>query len=64
MPNPSCLACGQTEQDVPLIRIQFRGTEHWICPRHLPVLIHDPKRLADRFPGAENLTAAEHQDHH
>ena len=50
--RPSCLACDQGSDDTPLICLEFRGGPLWICPRHMPLLIHQPERLVDRLPGA------------
>jgi len=58
----SCLACGRGPDAVPLIALSYRGEAHWICPQHLPVLIHDPGRLVGRLPGAEHLRPADHHD--
>lgn len=59
---PACLACGRGADAVPLIALTYRGASHWICPQHLPVLIHDPTRLVGRLPGAEDMQPAEHHD--
>lgn len=58
----SCLACGRGADVVPLIALSYHGETHWICPQHLPVLIHDPGRLVGRLPGAEHLRPADHHD--
>lgn len=63
--NPTyqiCLACGRGDSETPLIQLAYRGSAIWICPQHLPVLIHDPAQLIGRLPGAENLTPADHKD--
>ncbi|MDH4045051.1 MAG: hypothetical protein OEY20_03415 [Gemmatimonadota bacterium] len=60
--TPACLACGRGTDVVPLITLAYRGESHWICPQHLPVLIHDPTRLVGRLPGAEGLEPADHHD--
>jgi hypothetical protein len=57
-----CLVCRRGSDDVPLVAFQFRGESLWICPQHLPVLIHDPGRLASVLPGADGLEPAEHHD--
>lgn len=62
MSKNSCVACDRGSEEIPLIRFEFRGGEHWICPQHLPVLIHDPTRLAGRLAGAEKMAPAEHHD--
>ncbi len=51
----TCLACDQDSEQTPLIRLEFRGDPLWICPRHMPLLIHQPEQLIGRLPGAENL---------
>ena len=58
----ACLACGRDEQETPLLQLRHQGGIRWICPQHLPILIHDPTRLAGRLPGAEDMKPADHQD--
>ena len=57
-----CLACGRGSDEAPLLALEFRGATRWICPQHLPMLIHDPAQLADRLPGADRLRPADHHD--
>ncbi len=58
--TPTCIVCELDEYQVPLIKIQYQGNTYWICPQHLPILIHQPAKLADKLPGLENLGPAEH----
>lgn len=58
----ACLMCQRDDQSTPLLRLEYRGAALWICPQHLPVLIHDPQQLIGRLPGAETLRPAEHND--
>lgn len=60
--NRGCIACNRTQEQVPLIAIQFQNTMYSICPQHLPVLIHNPQMLAGKLPGAEGMAPAEHHD--
>ncbi len=60
--KPACLYCERSEDVVPLIQMRYQGKAVYICPQHLPILIHDPAQLADKLPGAKNLAPAEH-DH-
>ncbi len=53
----TCLVCDRTADETPLLRLDYRGSAFWICPAHLPILIHHPEQLAGRLPGA--LQAAE-----
>lgn len=54
-----CLVCRQTSAAVPLIRFEYQGSQNWICPQHLPILIHKPAELAGILPGAEKLVGGE-----
>ena len=57
-----CLACQRGPRDTPLIQLAYRESDLWICPQHLPILIHDPARLIGILPGAERLSPADHHD--
>jgi hypothetical protein len=60
--DAGCLVCNKGSREVPLIAFRYQGSDLWICPRHLPILIHDPAKLAGTLPGAEGLTPASHHD--
>ena len=55
-----CLYCQRSSDKVPLIMLRYREETVWICPQHLPILIHEPAKLAGKLPGAENLAAEDH----
>lgn len=55
-----CLVCEQSSQEIPLLAIEYQDKQYWICPQHLPVLIHNPQELVGRLPGAEKLHGHEH----
>lgn len=57
-----CLVCKRNSDLTPLLVLEHRGARIRICPEHLPILIHDPGRLAGILPGAESLRPAEHED--
>ena len=59
---PACLVCKRGDAATPLLELTYRGDALWLCPQHLPILIHDPARLTGLLPGAENLSPAEHED--
>jgi len=54
----------RNDEEVPLIAIIYRGNDHWICPQHLPILIHKPAQLAEILPGLEKLYPGEAHEHH
>ena len=57
-----CLACQRDSDATPLLQLAYLGSSFWICPQHLPILIHDPARLVGLLPGAERLSPADHHD--
>lgn len=57
-----CLACKRDSHATPLVQLVYRESAIWICPQHLPMLIHDPASLVGVLPGAENLSPADHHD--
>jgi hypothetical protein len=56
----TCLNCNRTEEQVPLVVMQFRGKAIHICPQCLPLLIHKPEKLADKLPGMDFVVLDEH----
>jgi hypothetical protein len=58
----ACVLCAKTSAETPLIPFDYRGRAWRICSQHLPVLIHDPARLAGALPDADKLSPAEHED--
>ena len=57
-----CLLCCRDTTQTPLLTLDYRDATFWICPQHLPVLIHDPGQLVGRLPGAEDLRPADIHD--
>ena len=55
-----CLVCQRNAEQIPLIRLKYRQSDYWICPQHLPVLIHEPGQLIGKLPDAEHLSPAGH----
>ncbi len=53
----ACLFCDKTDQEIPLLRLEYQDNTLWICPQHMPVLIHNPNQLEGKLPGAENMEA-------
>ena len=60
--SQDCLVCKRSSEEVPLISFRFKARDLFICPQHLPILIHDPGKLAQVLPGAEALDPADHHD--
>ena len=62
MSQQQCIACDRTQEQIPLITITYQNKTFYICPQHLPVLIHNPQMLTGKLPGAEGMQPAEHRD--
>jgi hypothetical protein len=60
--DKQCLVCKKTDAETPLVSLAYRDRPLWICPQHMPVLIHNPNALVGTLPGAENLSPADHDD--
>jgi hypothetical protein len=52
-----CLNCSRPEIEIPLVSLRFAGNQTWICSQCLPVLIHQPQKLASRLAQAETFPA-------
>ncbi|MFH2101926.1 MAG: hypothetical protein ABIJ39_01025 [Chloroflexota bacterium] len=62
MSDKHCLNCNRSEQDIPLVSLQYRGDQAHICSQCFPMLIHAPGKLAGKLEGADSIPPAEH-DH-
>lgn len=58
--QPRCLVCQESSQEVPLLKLEYRDSEYYICAQHFPILIHQPEKLVGVLPGAEKLQGHEH----
>ena len=52
-----CIVCEASSQEVPLVKLDYKDEAYWICPQHIPVLIHHPDQLVGKMEGAENFKA-------
>ncbi len=52
-----CIVCKKTHEEIPLVKFDYKETSFWICPQHIPVIIHDPAKLVGILPDAENMEA-------
>ncbi|NOY98565.1 MAG: hypothetical protein GXP40_05080 [Chloroflexi bacterium] len=60
----TCLNCERTEQEIPLLNLNYRDETLLICPRCLPLLIHKPEKLVNKIPGIENLKGLDPSHEH
>jgi hypothetical protein len=62
MSNSTCLNCGISEQERPLLTLTFQDKALYICPQCMPILIHKSHELANKIPGFQPSDAP--SDHH
>lgn len=62
MSNATCLNCGSSEMDRPLLTLRFQEKEVHICPECMPIMIHKPQQLMEKLPGMKPWGPANH-DH-
>ncbi len=55
--RPHCVFCERDSDQVPLLVLIYQDSQAWICPQHMPVLIHNPEQFVGKLPGAENLAS-------
>ena len=58
--TPVCLHCKVSEKEMPLVQLRYQEENLYICPQHLPLLIHEPAKLIGSLPGAEKLKGYQH----
>lgn len=63
MSNSTCLNCGISEQERPLLTLKFQAKELFICPQCMPILIHKSHDLVDKIPGFQPTDSSSSHDH-
>lgn len=58
----TCIVCDRPSNEAPLLAFEFKYETYTICLQHLPILIHDPKALTGKLPGAEKISEAKHKE--
>lgn len=52
----ACLVCKKSAVEIPVTKFYYQESEFYICPQHIPILIHNPQELIGLLPGADKLT--------
>jgi hypothetical protein len=53
----SCLVCKKSSNETPVTKFYYQESEFYICPQHIPVLIHKPHELEGLLDGADKFQA-------
>ena len=51
----TCLVCKKTATETPVTKFYYQESHFYICPQHIPILIHNPQELVGLLPGADQL---------
>ncbi len=57
----TCLNCKKTENDIPLVVLQYQGEQVFLCSQCLPILLHAPAKLKDTLANSEKIQPARHE---
>jgi hypothetical protein len=52
------LVCNKPSTEIPVTKFYYQESEFYICPQHIPVLIHNPQQLVGLLDGADKLEGA------
>lgn len=55
MNEKSCIVCKRTSEAIPVTEWMYKESKFYICPQHMPTLIHNPQDLVNLIPGAEGF---------
>lgn len=50
-----CLVCKKASNEIPVTKFYYQETEFYICPQHMPVIIHNPEELIGLIDGADKF---------
>lgn len=50
-----CLVCKKPSTEIPVTKFYYQESEFYICPQHMPVIIHNPQQLIGLLDGADNF---------
>jgi hypothetical protein len=63
MNEHTCINCGKSSDETPLLNLIFKGVEKYLCSQCLPILIHKPQVVAEKLPGFVPPANPIHEDH-
>ncbi|MBG7630467.1 MAG: hypothetical protein IZT56_08545, partial [Bacteroidetes bacterium] len=47
-----CLVCKKSSTEIPVTKFYYQESEFYICPQHMPTIIHNPQELIGLIDGA------------
>jgi hypothetical protein len=55
-----CVNCDRSEEEMPLVNIQYKGENIFVCSGCMPILLHSPAKMVGKLQDAEKIQAAKH----
>jgi len=52
-----CVVCQASSDEMPVTKFYYKEGHFYICPQHIPILIHNPQKLVGTLDGAEGFIA-------
>lgn len=52
-----CLVCKKSSAEIPVTKFYYKESEFYICPQHMPTIIHKPQELVGLIDGADTFEA-------
>jgi len=56
--SKTCIVCKKSSMETPVTKFYHKDSKFYICPQHIPVLIHNPQELIGLLDGADTLKGA------
>ena len=53
-----CIVCKTPSTEIPVTKFYYKDSEFYICPQHIPVIIHKPQDLVGILEGADIFKGA------
>jgi hypothetical protein len=50
-----CLVCQKSSKEIPVTKFYYQESEFYICPQHMPTIIHNPQELIGLIEGADKF---------
>ena len=50
-----CIVCKKSSEQTPVTKFYHKDSEFYICPQHIPILIHNHQELVGLLEGADKL---------
>ena len=50
-----CLVCKKASTEIPVTKFYYQDSEFFICPQHMPTIIHNPQELIGLIDGADEF---------